>query len=346
MRSTSTSLFLRTWNHLLSRYFPTNSDVYFREEYSSLYADNEDQCLCFTYEQGTNCFLLPVLKRPIPGSTSTYDLESPYGYGGPLSTSDDRDFLAQAYETLISSCKEENVCAVFLRLHPLLANQRFLPSEVIRRERPTVLIPLSGGDREQVLAQMHTTYRNQVRKAERAGVEVDFDHELNELDTFIELYRHTMRRVEASDFYFFSDHYFAKLRQNLSKHAVLALGRHEGQVVSSALLFHWNQFGHYHLGGSLDELWHLHGNKLLFFKSALHLATLGAEQFHLGGGVTAEDDDPLFRFKSRFSDTSQYYFTARIVVDQQSYGRLTTIWEQENPEKIDTYGRYFLRYRY
>ena len=104
---------------------------------------------------------MACIVRAIHG-TESYDVTTPYGYGGPVGDGADRFY--EAYEDW---CRERDIVSTFIRYHPLFENYRAAPHASYAS--PTVGWRLEGD----LLAGMHGKHRNVVRKAQKAGVAVD-----------------------------------------------------------------------------------------------------------------------------------------------------------------------------
>ena len=212
------------------------------------------------------------------------DAITPYGYGGPVGR-DVRAFWAAYGEW----CREERVVTTFVRFHPLYANAREAPIHV-EPLAPTIAWRLEGDDLE---AGMHLNHRRAVRKARNAGVTVAPADGVGE---FVPLYEETMRRADASAFYFFAPEYWQALERTQLVRFDADLG---GETVASALCLASPPWLHYHLGGSSDEGRRIGAMTLLFLEAAMWAKDSGYERFHLGGGVGGAEDS-LHEFKRRF----------------------------------------------
>ena len=89
-----------------------SSDIYYQRAYSALYEDNCEY-FEFLYEEGLHFVKFSALKHRIIDVSGIkleeelYDLETPYGYGGPLTNSIDKSFLQRAFEEIgRASCRE------------------------------------------------------------------------------------------------------------------------------------------------------------------------------------------------------------------------------------------------
>ena len=90
------------WRRILGGFPEPLRDVYFWPEYVALHRwETGSRALLYTYRRGDACWSYALLLQPIapigrgPGGDAQqwWDIETPYGYGGPLATTDDPDFL-------------------------------------------------------------------------------------------------------------------------------------------------------------------------------------------------------------------------------------------------------------
>ncbi len=213
------------------------------------------------------------------------DVVTPYGYGGPVG---DGGFWP-AYEAW---CSERGVVSTFVRFHPLYANQLDAPIHV-EQLAPTVAWRVGEG--RDLLAGLHWKHRNKVRKAENAGAKVTAAEGLG---GFVELYEDTMRRVNASGFYFFEPAYWEKLA-GLGEGLVRFDAEIDGEVVASALCLASPPWLHYHLSGTTDSGRSTGASTLVLLEAARWAQADGYERFHLGGGLGGKEDS-LHHFKARF----------------------------------------------
>jgi serine/alanine adding enzyme len=238
------------------------------------------------------------------------DVVSPYGYGGPVGG--DGSFWP-AYEEW---CGRRGIVSTFVRFHPLYANQRGAPIHV-EELAPTVGWRL--GEQRDLLAGMHWKHRNKVRKAENAGATVSAGEGL---DGFVALYEATMRRVGASEFYFFEPAYWEAL-ERLGEGLVRFDAAVGGQTVASALCLASPPWLHYHLSATSDTGRSTGSSTLVLLKAARWAQAKGYERFHLGGGLGGQRDS-LHHFKARFDPGGLLEAAVgKAVHDEEAYRRLS-----------------------
>lgn len=263
---------------------------------------------------------LPLLLRPLPGGEG-WDATSAYGYGGPVAAGaiDQAAFGAALDEWAAAN----SVVTTFLRFQPLLGNHRLVPARAQLIELgATVAWDISPG--RELLPAMHSHHRRAVRKAEREGVETRVTVGPTDLDAFREMYDHTMRRQEATPFYFFADAYWDAMLADPGGELVLVDGLLGGEPIASLLCLARGPWLHYHLGASADIARNIGGSNRCFLAAAEWAQSQAMTRFHLGGGVGGGTDSALFVFKHRYDPTSEPhpFHIAKLVHDADRYRQL------------------------
>ncbi|MBC7460019.1 MAG: GNAT family N-acetyltransferase [Thermoleophilia bacterium] len=263
---------------------------------------------------------LPLLLRPLTDGTG-WDATSAYGYGGPVAHG--RPDLAAFGVALDAWSIANGVVSTFLRFHPLLGNVRFAPptADVIELGATVAWDVAPGRD---LMADMHSHHRRVVRKAERAELVVEVVSNPDDLAPFRRLYDLTMERQQAEPFYFFDDAYWQAMIDEPDLEVVLVNGTLAGELVASLLCFADGHALHYHLGASGADARNIGASNRCFLSAAEWAQSRGLEVFHLGGGVGAGTDSPLFVFKHRYDPESEprAFHIAKLVHDVDRYRSL------------------------
>ncbi len=319
------------------------ADVYFLPQYHLAYEkQGEGTAYAFTASSGNDSFFYPFLLRPIDETWS--DIETVYGYTGPLSTTTDPAFLSEAWSLFFDWCRMNNVIAEFIRFNPLLDNTPYVdPSYKVKLNRETVVIKLDCSA-DELWNSYPGSQRSKIKKALAGGLQCEKTSTPESLVRFAELYRQTMVRVGATDYYYFSSDYLNSLANGLGdKLKLFTVKDKEGKVLAAAIFFVFDKFIHYHLGGSDAEAMELRPNNLLFHSVAEWGRSRGYDWLHLGGGRTASPDDSLLRFKLSFSGLRRPFHTGQRVHNPEIYESLCSQWlEQSGPANRPNY---FLLYR-
>lgn len=336
------------WNQYLDFFQPSATDIYFREEYVSLYETNTEKAVCCVVSEGVQMMLFPYLCRTFEFQGKEYhDFETAYGYGGPVWNNADDTFKEKTLRFMVEELGKQHYIAGFVRFHPLLQNQEAF--ETVGRliaDRHTVAINLDQSMDEVWSNEIHSKNRNVIRKAEKAGCIFVVDDKYEHLEDFIRLYDSTMDKLSADGFYYFDDDYYKHLVQGIPNSFLGFVKDAEGKIISSAIFMYSGTYGHYHLSGSDKSQLSLSPNNLMLWEAAKELQKRGVKRFHLGGGTTGNEDDSLFLFKRRFSkDTCQFYI-GKLVFNKELYNAICAEWEQKNPNKVEHYKHHLLKYKY
>jgi hypothetical protein len=299
-------------------------DFYHLPEYVrlcvGLYEGSEPRA--FIARDAEGVFLLPLIVRPIEG-TELFDAISPYGYASPIALvrpgCDRGHFLERAIDALVECLLKERIVSVFCRLHPLLT----LPLDPLEERGtvvehgPTVYCDLRRSPAE-IWHATRETVRRQIRRAEKAGFVVEEDVTFSNYDQFQVVYAATMRRVGATEWYFFDREHFAGLRKALGETMHLLTVRLEHEIVCAGLFSETCGIVQYHLAGTKDGFEDRDVSKLLIHHARQWAHQRGNDVLHLGGGVGAANDS-LLHFKCGFSKLRGTFHTWRLIVDEHTY---------------------------
>jgi hypothetical protein len=336
------------WQAALERL--PESDVYFRAEYHRSYeANGEGTAHAFVAEADGELLFHAFLLRPIEHvagrrlSPVRYDIESAYGYTGPLATTADPAFLRPAWAGFSDWCAGQGVVAEFIRFHPLLENVRYADPEcAVEVVRESVVLRLDCSE-EELWRGYPGPQRQRVRKAMRHGLEGGEVSLEEGLGDFTRLYRETMERVEAAARYYFSDAYFEELCRGLGDGVRLFAVRDGSATVAAALFLVGGRGIHFHLGGSSSAHRHAAPNNLLFHEVASWGRERGLQWLHLGGGADGAREDSLLRFKSTISPLRVPVHVGKRVHDREAFEALRSQWLRESG--LSDRPGYFLLYR-
>lgn len=326
------------------------ADVYFMPEYHFAYQLNGDGvAYAFVAEENDHMLFYPFFVRPIEkvGTKSIfkswYDIETVYGYSGPLCTTTDKMFLADAWDTFSAWCKENSIIAEFIRFNPLMQNHRYIDESCeVKFDRETVVVNLNTSE-EGLWESYSSIQRNMVRKAYGKGLVCAESLTPESFKEFRRLYELTMIRVSANRYYYFSEAYFNYLYSHLGETVKLFVVRYNGQAIAAALFLLHDDRINYHLAGSNVRYRSFAPNNLLLHTVAQWGRVNGFRWLHLGGGATPEAGDGVFRFKASISELRYPFFIGKRVHNQEVYHSLCTEWLQQR--KMKERPGYFLLYR-
>jgi len=268
-------------------------------------------------------FVLPLIKRSIP-NTTYFDLTSPYGYCGYLSSSNDNVFINEAFCSFDNYCRENRIVSSFIRLNPIynvsMLNETASLEHYIHGK--VVTVPLKD-DYSDILKNYSSNHKRNIKKLLKQGFTVE-EANWDSIDEFISLYNETMTRLDASGFYFFPIEYYQMLFELGFDLKLLFVKSQNNEIISTALFLSNGEVIQYHLGGTSEQFIKLSPNKLIFdYIIKLYSTTVEtARWFNLGGGFGGSEDS-LFRFKKGFAQSFHRFSTVRMVHLKDQYDNLS-----------------------
>ncbi len=283
-------------------------------------------------------FAWPYLLRKIGdvaelAGTDATDVNSVYGYPGPLAWGcrpGDR-FVVRAWSEVVGIWREQGAVSAFTRFHPILDNASLLsgldaPPEGAAGPRPvvaigpTVSIDCTVGD-DAAWGGYARALRQHIAAGRRSGLVTVHDEEWGQLPEFTRLYRETMARSHADDYYFFDQTDFERLRTALSGSLHLLVTRLGDQVGAAGLFTEFGGIVQAHLVGTNSRLRELSPFKILLDDARMWARARGNTVLHLGGGRGGQKDT-LLSFKGEFSARRHLFHVGRWTLDEARYKEL------------------------
>ncbi len=324
-------------------------DVFAHPGYARLFAGKGKRVICLV--DSAAAVLFPVIVSALHEEPWTriderrFDLSSPYGYGGPIQYDKaDPAAIHNYWRAVDEWASQELIVTGYAGLSPfkndllsIMWNHQHVSDSVICRV---------DREFEAVWRGFNRKIRKNVRRAERSGVSAGIENSSEAWKEFIRVYYDTLNRRGATGFYYFSEDFFERLRDELRDMCTLFIARNEqGRVLSVELLLTSATRLYSFLGGSTEEGLELRANELLK-ATILEWACKGSWGWYvLGGGKTR--DDGVFKYKQAFAPDSVIPYTvAKRVFDQTSYielCRLRRDWMRH--ENLKPCSRRFPAYR-
>lgn len=281
-------------------------------------------------QQGQSYFFLPYLIRELDklpyldrAALGLKDICSPYGYPGPLIYAEDHCFFDNAVAAWKDQLAKRSVVSAFIRTHPILqSNMRPLERWgcVINRG-DTVVVDLTQSN-EEIWRQTEHGHRQRIHKARRLGLSVVIDNQGADYGVFRKIYLETMDRIQAREYYRFSENYFHDLKAALAEHLWLSMVLDSGgKPLAAGLFTEFNGVVQFHLSGTDNVALAISPISLMLDDVRSWAKARGNRILHLGGGLGAQEDS-LFHFKAGFSKQRQHFYTWQIIVNDVAYNDL------------------------
>lgn len=285
--------------------------------------ESDTQPVFFVYAEGYDFYYNAFHMSTVTG-TNYVDIQSPYGYGGPIATTEDEIFLSKAWQAYCVWCSEKNVLVEFIRFHPVLGNEIYYHGKCCY-DRLTVWIDL---DRKNLLSSYSVRVRTAIRKAVKSGLTVEWCEIEDFLQIFPELYRETMKHLHADEFYLFSDQYFDEIKKIPKIH--FALCKLDGEPIAGAIFLVDDYEMEYHLSAANALGKKLSATNLILHEAALLGQQFGCKVLHLGGGTDTRTDNSLLFFKTGFSKEQRVFNIGYYIHQPDLYQRMKEQWQQQN----------------
>lgn len=217
-----------------------------------------------------------------------------HNFGGPVGSPGLADLFLREKHVYFRSC---GVTEEHCTLNPyLLGNQLQLVQSCGPREvKRTVAAGSASLD-------LRPTTRHMVGRARDAGVEVSCAAPCSfNVELFHDCYSATMERRRAAGHWRHSREFFQNYLDCMAGNAALLLASVREIVEAGCILVHGNGRCYYHWAGSRMQHPRLGVSHLMVVEAAAWAVMAGCHTLHLGGGVTTDQRDGLFIFKSGFS---------------------------------------------
>jgi hypothetical protein len=323
-----------TWLKLWEKW--EDREVFAHPHYGKLFAGESDRFLCATYspEEG-GMVMYPFLIREVSAtirrrvSEHLTDITTPYGYGGPFvyGLGDHAAESSRAFWTALEVwMQRNNVVSEFIRFS--VFDDALLPYPGEREFRSYNFVRSLDEDSEAIWTDYESKVRRNVRRARNCGVAVEIDHSGEHLEEFLRVYRGTMDRRAAAEWYYFPESFFDRIHRELGGQFAYFHARLDGEIVSSDLVLISARSLYYFLGGTDEAAYPCRPNDLIKAEITDWGKSIGKSAYVLGGG--AVPGDGLERYKRAFAPRGVVEFsTGRRVFDPKLYESLTAARRRE-----------------
>ncbi|MBF0406670.1 MAG: GNAT family N-acetyltransferase [Candidatus Riflebacteria bacterium] len=327
---------LNHWDFKTISEFGIPYDIFWESDYVSAWVMDSESCtepILFLFRESDKVWINCFIKRRIPES-DFFDIESAYGFGGPLSNSQDIIFLQNACQEFEKWAISENIICEFIRFHPLIKNETFYPCNkmLIEFNRETVFADLTKGS-DELHMEMRPEFVRGVKRAFKSGLSFREAFFSAEIDSFINLYTNTMKKADATDFYFFQKSFFIKMNSNKLRPRLF--GAYLSNVpIAMIFLIETPSSGttYYFLGGSDQNHLHLRPNNFLFYHCIMTLTAEKRRIFFLGGGSNTAPENNLLRFKKAIASGRAPYKTGKKIFQNEKYQQLRELTLSKYPD--------------
>jgi len=285
-------------------------DIYFTPEYGKACecSDNAEWELCQFKD-----LIYVYLKRTIEcGGQAYYDLITPYGYSGYY------------YE-------KEETYKEFIPIFRKKATGRGYITEVVRQNpyldinlteydiitsKTIYGIKINDFEDTNYLRTTSKSNRRMINKAIKNNLEFKIlEYNNKNLSDFKHIYDLTMNNLNSTKYYYFNKDYYNHL-----SHCFIACVYVKNILCASCIIFKYNEFLHYHIGGSFLEYRQFGCNNFLHYNVINYGIEHNFKLYVLGGGL--KDGDSLSEFKEKLSNKKYNYTIYKNILNHEIYDKL------------------------
>jgi len=338
----------KKWNDILQRLNKEKiNDIAYNSDYIDCYASINDNIEAYIHQEGNKFLFFPYIKSPIPDRVNLYDLQNSYGYGGPISNTLDSKFLKKAWLQFSELSVKSGIIAGLIRFHPLLKNHNYIICDNIKLKKDREIVYLCLDKKiDKVWGDFSKDNKEKIKKAKKLNVSVKCDSKLSSVKEFSDFYIKRMEELKAPKFYLFSENYFKKIYKLGKDSFCVYRAFVNDKMIGGALILLSDMFVYYHLSASSSEYFKYAPNNMLRYFVIKDLLGKRRNYLIFGGGRSSNPNDTLLAFKKRFSKEIAWYYYATFIFNQYEYDQICYNWGKENPDKIEKYNSYILKYRY
>lgn len=285
---------------------------------------DQGDCLAAVYEWENNFILQPFIRRG-------QSLTSFYGGGGPVYSGmgawiTPGPQLWLWFEQEFAKWRKENkITKEYVRLHPLFEKQQraLLRESSVKFEqvREAVVVNIDYND-DNLLNRFSRNRIRGVYDAIEAGIRIAT---AKSTAAFAHLYRKSLRRLNASEDWFYPDAVWETYRSELgiNYHTILMAAAGDGDLWPQLLILHAYGKAYAHFLASDHPVPGI--NDFLYYESMKYCRDVGCKTYFLGGGTTSDPADSLLAYKSGFSKDRTLIFC---------YKREFNYDNADSPEKL------------
>lgn len=234
-----------------------------------------------------------LMNSPIKG---LYYLETPWGYSFP--TKNSKKNFSDLWKDWSNYCSSENIIAEIVKIPPFIPIDHFDISifQELHIVSKTCALKIQGNDFLQL-------FKKKTRYIIKKSDKILSCRKATKQDSLVifQFYKNSMHNLNADQRFSLDLKTFDFLLQD--KNITTHLAYFEGKLIGFVCFMFDADISHYHLSATNDIGRKLNANYLLLHEAIYESVQRRINLIHLGGGLTSKDDDPLYRFKSKFANS-------------------------------------------
>lgn len=345
---------VKEWSNIIQNFDKDQSDIYFLPDYIKMNIGDHkhEEGLMFYVYENNYVWINIFIKKKILNFEDVfkgefyYDLETPYGYGGPISNTKNDNFLERAQKTFFDWCKTNKILCEFVRFHPLINNQIYydkLDKIIFHRVNRFTKLNLIS----EKLEIFNPKVRNKIRKALKNNLNIQITKSKKDFEKFKIIYFEHLKNIRAEKFYYFSDEYFKKLLKIIKEFGfILTVTNKREEIIGASIFFGYKKNLHYHLTAISKKNEFPGINNFLLYNAYLYGKKKNYSICNLGGGITKKETDNLLIFKKSMSNNESKFYFGYKIFDKKIYSKLIEYFKEKKPASYSKHKNKILCYRY
>lgn len=293
-------------------------------EYLEVFCGGYQHLICFVFEKENQGILMPGYLKKIKiydQEKDFFDFSTPYGYSGPFHAFNINDEIVTSFWEKVDVWYRENkVVSEFVRFN-LFDNSKNYNGVVHE-----TMLNIKGEvvDEETQWKLFEAKVRKNVKRAQKENLNVEIYYrniEASHIRSFHNIYIDTMKRTNATDFFFYSYEQFEKFILKNQELCAICTVFDNDVAVSTELLLLSNNSVFSFLGGTLEEAFDKRPNDFLKYSVINWARSQQIKYYVLGGGYGYEDG--IYKYKKAFFPDDKVIFkTGRKIIDKFTYTSL------------------------
>ena len=327
------------------------NDINFNAKYLTSYEKVDGGKLkTFSFSCSIGKAFVHYIKRPLEiftGYEGYYDIITPYGYGGQIiaecEDGCESRLISLFNDAFLQHCRQEKIISYFARFNPFAENAepfRDFFDELLPVRKVVAMDLTKDTITEEVTKKCMTDYRASIAR----GTKVEICSTRDQIDDFIALYYSDMESKNAQDYYFFPQEYFEYIFNAFPDNMVLFSANAEGRVIAYSISIVYGDIAYYHLACRNEGFNYYKANYAITISAAEYARSKGCKLYVLGGGLSSDEKDSLYKFKKNFSVSEpRSFYIGKKVLDEQVYEDLCGYVEKSQGKKLSQ--EFFPAYR-
>lgn len=347
--------YYKNWLKLYSKLSQTKRSPYFSPSYYRAYMKVEEfpvECFWY-YWDDMNFLFYPYLKRSINQigymlDSQYFDISGAYGYNGPIGEINEVSLIPEFNKELQNYLQAQHIVTEFVRYSPIPDNSYYHTYIEKIEVLDNIYVNLAVG-MDSVWSESYSqNLRTSIRKGSSYGLHSITYHgsdiSLKLLERGYGIYKATMDRKKAEEFYYFGIAFVKEILNAMQNQLTLIITFYNDLPVSFELVMRDGVLAYAILRGTDSNYFKLNPNTFQTHQLLTALADIGVETYSMGGGNTRGDS--LYSFKKRFNkNCNNPFFIGTHVHLPDVYTEIQSQWRAKHPLSAAKYGHMLQGYR-